>query len=262
MCRLLGYVAERPTSMVDVLGLDAFEEFTSLTAVHGDGWGMAWQAADHTIRTASSTESASDDPTYDELARVPLGRAGLVHLRWASAGLAVTPENTHPFVDRDVAFAHNGHIAPIDRLEALLTAESCSRLAGDTDCERYFRFVTQCIEETGDFEAGVSRALGVLTAEFPEASLNALMLTPSRMVAVHINSAAASPPPALWDLFESRDEIPARHTTEYFAMDYRATPDAVHVISSGLEEEGWTSVPPDTAAIVDLDTRAVTVLQI
>ena len=42
MCRLLGYVAARPTSVIDLLGQDAFDTFTSLAAVHGDGWGMAW----------------------------------------------------------------------------------------------------------------------------------------------------------------------------------------------------------------------------
>src|SRR5699024_7826524 len=75
VCRLLGYVADRPTSMVDVLGEDDFERFTALTAVHGDGWGMAWLDDDGdegVVRVASSPDSASDDPAYEELARTPL----------------------------------------------------------------------------------------------------------------------------------------------------------------------------------------------
>ena len=40
-------------------------------------------------------------------------------------------------------------------------------------------------------------------------------------------------------------------------MDYRLTPDAVHVISSGLDQDGWTPVPEDSAVKVDLDRRAV-----
>jgi hypothetical protein len=28
--------------VIEVLGQDAFDEFTALTALHGDGWGMAW----------------------------------------------------------------------------------------------------------------------------------------------------------------------------------------------------------------------------
>jgi predicted glutamine amidotransferase len=266
VCRLLGYVADRPTSVVDVLGGDdGFDRFTALTAVHGDGWGMAWRAEDETIQTVSVADSASADASYDALGRTPLGRAGIVHLRWASDGLAVTPENTHPFVDArtiagPVAFAHNGHIEPIDRLEGLLTERSRALLRGTTDSERYFRFVLECVEKEQDLEAGVTRALGVMVEEFPTSSLNALMLTRSTMFAVHINSAAAAPQRRLRDLFDREDDIPARHTTEYFAMDYRVQPDAVQVISSGLDEEGWTPVPTDSAAMVDLETREITAL--
>jgi len=95
VCRLLGYVAEEPVSMVDVLGEDGFERFTALTAVHADGWGMAWQGEDHTIRSIARPDSASDDPAYEELARQRLGRAGLVHLRWAPSGFGVGRSYCH-----------------------------------------------------------------------------------------------------------------------------------------------------------------------
>lgn len=259
MCRLLGYVARTPTSVVDVLGPEDFDAFTHLTAVHGDGWGMAWHAADdQSVRTASAADSALDDPAYAELASQPLGRAGIVHLRWATPGLRVTPQNTHPFLDEGFAFAHNGHIAPIDRLEGLLTPSSRERLRGDTDSERYFRFVLQCIAERGSVEAGVGEALGVLVREFPDASLNALMLTPTQLLGVHVNSRAPAPVEGLLELFDSEEKIPLRHTDEYFAMDFRITPDAVHVISSGIDPDGWTPVPENTAAVVDLDTLEVT----
>ena len=151
MCRLLGYVADRPISVVVVLGDDGFDRFPALTAVHGDGWGMAWKAEDDTVQHVGVADSASADASYDSLARTPLGRAGIVHLRWASEGLTVTPENTHPFVEAEtvagtVAFAHNGHITPIDRLEELLTDDQRGRLRGTTDSERYFRFLLQHVE--------------------------------------------------------------------------------------------------------------------
>ncbi|MDZ5622249.1 class II glutamine amidotransferase [Nocardioides sp. HM23] len=263
MCRLLGYVARRPTSVVEVLGQEHFDAFTALTAVHGDGWGMAWWDPDSpTVRSVTSAGSAIHDLAYSRLAGQRLGRAGIVHLRWATPGLAVSPQNTHPFVDGGYAFAHNGHIAPLGSLEGLLTREARATLRGDTDSERYFRFVMQCIAERGDDTEGLRQALGVLTSEFPEASLNALLMTPAQMFGVHINSQASVPIKGLRNLFPSEEEIPYRHTEDYFAMDYRSTPDATHVISSGIDPEGWTPVPEDTAAMVDLGSLEVTRLDL
>lgn len=259
MCRLLGYVTARPTSVVDVLGRDDFDTFTALTEVHGDGWGMAWHRTLYAPTEAvSSAQNASVDPQYAALAEQELGCSGLVHLRWATGGLPVTPENTHPFTDAGYAFAHNGHVAPIAHLEAQLSEESLARLAGDTDSERYFRLIVQCIDEAaGDEEAGVTRALEILVREFPNSSLNALLLTPTKLFAIHINSRVDSPVESLRELFESVEAMPASHATEYYAMDYRITDDAVHVISSGLDAEGWTRIPGDTAVMIDLATREV-----
>ena len=258
MCRLLGYVSTHPMSVLDVLGHEDFESFTSLTAVHGDGWGAAWHDADGQIRAVNSTATAILDQTYADLAAEPLSSSGLLHLRWATGGLPVCAENTHPFTDGEYAFAHNGNISPIPRLDALLTPASRAKLGGDTDSERYFHLLLQCIDETGDETEGVSLALEILQREFPDCSLNSLLLTPDALFAVHINSRAESPPHALRRLFESDESMPARHAAEYYAMDYRVTDDAVHVISSGLDAAGWTPMPPDTAVRIDLATRTMT----
>ena len=156
MCRLLGYAYDRDVSVAEVLGESGLEGFTALTAVHGDGWGMAWRD-DTGTHTTSAPTSASEDPTYAELVRTPLARAGFLHLRWATGGLPVTAANTHPFSDGDYAFAHNGHVSPIPDLEALLRPETRAALVGDTDSERYFRFVLQCVRDAGDLEAGSGR---------------------------------------------------------------------------------------------------------
>src|SRR3546814_8196246 len=93
------------------------------------------------------------------------------------------------------------------------SSDVCSSdlLVGDTDSERYFRCVRQSIEEHGDEAEGVSQALATLIKKFPESSLNALMLTPESMFAIHINSRALSPLRALRAMFDDEDEIPARH---------------------------------------------------
>lgn len=261
MCRLLGYVRDEPVSVEDLLGAEGLADFTALTKVHGDGWGMAWRADDRT-HTLRSPESAARDEEYAAAVRRPLGAAGILHLRWKTGGLPVRMENTHPFVDGDIAFAHNGHVTPIADLEALLTPASCARLEGDTDSERYFRFVLQCVATERDLAAGVQRALSVLVAQFPASSLNALMLTPTHLVAIHVNSRASSPQQGLRDLFEDEQEVPPRHLSEYFAMDYRATAGGIEVVSSGLDPDGWTPVGEDRAVMIDLVTREVVDLRL
>lgn len=261
MCRLLGYVSAAPESAVEGLGVAEFQTFTALSAVHGDGWGMAWrEPGDGRTRVATSPRSAADDPAYFGLAEQALGSAGLVHLRWATDGLVVDGVNTHPFADGDYALAHNGSISPIDELESLLWEGSLARLKGDTDSERYFRLVLQCIEEVGDERDGLAHAVGLLHQHFPEASLNALFLTSTHLYAVHVNSGAATPLDDLRELVGSDDAMPHGHATAYFDMAYKVSASAVHVISSGLPDAGWTPMPADSLLAIDLRTRAVEVV--
>ncbi len=261
MCRLLGYVSGEPESAVQGLGAAEFQTFTSLSALHGDGWGMAWsRPGGGGVETTTSPMSAADDPTYFSLAGRALGPAGLVHLRWATDGLAVHPTNTHPFTDGTHALAHNGSISPIGTLEGLLSEASRARLQGSTDSERYFRLVLQHIEADGDERTGLVHAVAQLHEHFPEASLNALFLTPTRLYAVHVNSRAATPLDDLREVFGSDDAIPHGHAAAYFDMAYKVSPTAVHVISSGLPGEGWTPVPRDSILAVDLASREVDVL--
>ena len=261
MCRLLGYVSEIPESAVDGLGDVEFQTFTSLSALHGDGWGMAWsRPGDSGVETATSPMSAADDPAYFELAGQALGSSGLVHLRWATDGLVVAPMNTHPFTDGTYALAHNGSISPIATLDGLLSEASRARLEGTTDSERYFRFVLQCVEAEGDERSGLVRAVGTLREHFPQASLNALFLTPTRLYAVHVNSRAATPLDDLREFFGSDEAIPHGHASAYFDMAYKVSGSAVHVISSGLPDEGWLPVPGDSILAIDLATRDIEIL--
>ena len=51
----------------------------------------------------------------------------------------------------------------------------------------------QPVAEEGDDAGGLVASLAVLTAAFPLASLNALMLTPTHLFGVHVNSRASAP---------------------------------------------------------------------
>lgn len=45
-------------------------------------------------------------------------------------------------------------------------------------------------------------------------------------------------------------------------MDYQRTESCVHVISSGLDADHWTPVPQDTAAMIDIQSRELTRLEL
>lgn len=253
MCRLLGYVAGDPASVVDLLGTGAFEDFTDLSVVHSDGWGMAWRTpAD--VEVVVSPGSAYRDPAYRHLAARPLASAGLVHLRWATEGLAIAPENTHPFTDRGFTLAHNGSITPLHRLEAMLSTRARRALRGTTDSERYFQFILDRIEALGDERDGVLDAVAILTREFPTASLNAILLSESSLFAIHVNAAAVPPLAGLRERMGPGYGLPRGHDNAYFAMAYRRDALGLRVVSTGMDPEGWAPLPPDTVLHVDLAT--------
>lgn len=250
MCRLLGFVADHPTSANDVLGDRAFAEFTSLSCVHGDGWGLA--AADGnglTVRT--SPLPAARDSRYSTLIQQTRAASGFVHLRWATDGLAVAPQNSHPFSDGELALAHNGGINPIARLEAMLSPQGLAALRGDTDSERYFQFVRDRIRNCGDESAGILSAVELLSAEFPQASLNAMLLSNSALYVVHFSSDACPPTEDLRMMFDDEAAIPAGHVDRYFQLSYRRSGGGIAVVSSGLSEAGWTPLPPNCVVRID-----------
>lgn len=120
MCRLLGVASPEPTSVADTVGDAVLTDFLALTKIHGDGWGVASVGApDDAPRVEVSPDSALSDPRFGTAVK-EAARASVVHLRWATNGLAVRRENSHPFAADGVAMAHNGSIKPMAALDGLL----------------------------------------------------------------------------------------------------------------------------------------------
>ncbi|HET8598854.1 MAG TPA: class II glutamine amidotransferase [Segeticoccus sp.] len=261
MCRLLGYVMRRPTAARATLAEGQFEDFTALSSVHADGWGMAWTQGG-ALGSATSPRAAADDERYHDLAGKPLGDAGLVHLRWATDGLEVAPENTHPFVEDGLALAHNGSIQPVDRLDSLLAGHTRDGLRGTTDSERYFRLVLQeRARGCSDVEA-VQRTVARMLQEFGHASLNALVLSPSQLIAVHASRTAAAPLSDLEELFPGLSSAPMDHVEAYFQMRYRETAEGVVVTSTGYTQSDWVGLPHNSMLVIDRVTCATRVVDL
>jgi hypothetical protein len=122
---------------------------------------------------------------------------------------------------------------------------------GTTDSERYFAVIRQeFARDPGDVVGAVRRAVLVLRARFPIASLNALLLTSSELVIVHVNS--IDDVPALDDAV-SGSGMPLDHLDKYYLVRWRRTSGgAIAFTSSGLPDDGWTPLAQDSITRVDL----------
>lgn len=261
MCRLLGVASVLPTSVADTVGDTVLTDFLALTKIHGDGWGVASVFdADDVPRVEVSADSALEDPRFGTATK-EAARGSVVHLRWATNGLAVRPENSHPFAADGVAMAHNGSIKPIGALEALLEPSVASTLRGTTDSERYFALLRQHRAAAPDLVEAVRRAVAELRHLYPDASLNALLLGEGQLIAVHAHARSRLLDEDIEEI--SATDLPAEHLEDYFSLRI-ARPDENTVVigSTGFGDLNWSPLPPESVASVSLTDLSVTVVPI
>jgi predicted glutamine amidotransferase len=257
MCRLLGYCSRGKMPIARLLGDDEFHDFTALSALHCDGWGMAWyQAGRPQIR--KSPHCAADAPEYDKLAQQPLGDLGLLHLRWATPGLGVSDENSHPFRYGPYVLAHNGAIHPQHRLPEMLPPEWERQLVGTTDSERYcLGIMSRLAAYDGDIVAAIADTAMDIDRRFLPNSLNAILLSPAKLYAINWHDPAKVPEAAL----RRRGHAgPPEEIAAYFDLAYRVTDSAVVIASSGWPQPGWTPLPNRHVLVTDRSTLRTSAL--
>jgi predicted glutamine amidotransferase len=242
VCRLLGWATRTPTSLHRLLGHDDLVDFTQLSGLHGDGWGLARAVAGGVeVRKRPDTARASDD--FALWSRATRSDLGLVHLRRATLGLQVKAENTHPFTDGRLAFAHNGSISPPPSLDVLLSPTAQGLRRGDTDSERYFLAVLSQLENGADPADALRGAVAGIAATASYTSLNCLLMTPDELYAV---------------CFFDPDGHQSDEAPDYYHLGYRTTDDAVVVASSGWGR-GWQSLANGELLVVRRGSLEVTV---
>jgi predicted glutamine amidotransferase len=242
VCRLLGWATRTPTSLHRLLGHDDTVEFTELSGLHGDGWGLARRVGDGVeVRKRADAARMSDD--FALWSRATRSDLGLVHLRRATLNLRVRMENTHPFTDGRVAFAHNGSIFPPPALDELLTPAARARQIGDTDSERYFLAVLSRLEDGATPAEALRAAIAGITRTAAYTSLNCLLLTPDELYAVCFFDPAGPPP----------SEPP-----DYYHLRFRTAGDAVVVSSSGWGRD-WQELGNGELLVVRRGSLEVTV---
>ncbi|MFM6974977.1 MAG: class II glutamine amidotransferase [Agromyces sp.] len=262
MCRLLATAAAEPRTVADVLGPERPRVFQDMARVHDDGWGHAWLTPGKAVRVQRSAESGFDHSGLAGALTANASPAHLVHLRFATTGLACTIENTHPFIADGMAFAHNGSIAPLAELDDRLPMFIRPSLRGDTDSERYFALIRAHRRAGAGLDTAVMSAVRTIRAFAPAASLNALLLTPTTLVAIHASQHASVPIAAL-EASANGFRLPEAHDERYYRMHiFRHLDGSVAIASSGMDVTGWDELPTESVSFISLQSLEIQTLSI
>jgi predicted glutamine amidotransferase len=272
MCRLIAWAASEPATLSKLLGETRLEALVDVARLHPDGWGMALAASpgragggqvdggSERMRIVRSTKSAEHDPLLVETARTQASRVGLLHLRRATAGYMVAEENTHPFAWDGWAFAHNGTIPEAERLDEILAPAWRDRRRGTTDSERYFLCILERVEKHGDAVEGIRAAIDDIRTTCDRGSLNAVLLGEEVLAVVHARAGVAPP---IHILLSSVDGDPSRlppeHTDLYYDLRYRRSERSLVVSSTGMPDEAWEPLAPESVLVVDRRTGTVSI---
>lgn len=291
MCRLLGVVTTHARPLIEAVPTE-LPLFTALSERHKDGWGIAWypdgegedaatagrgrpvvsgRSARPTV--AKGVDTARASTAYGDATGRADGELILAHLRRASVGLPVQPENTHPFVAGQIAFAHNGQFDLPEGLRERILARGGRTPEGTTDSELFLSLITVHAAELEAERAGgateaagqdwsevagdaagrdwgraIQRAAAELTSlalelgtRVPE-SLNCLLIAPDALFAF-----------SQYDMVQAPKDQPE----EVYELRFRADAARVLVSSTGYAQDGFTTIPLGGAIRVDRQSLAV-----
>lgn len=186
MCRLFCWVSDSPLTATQALGSDT-SLLTELSTIHKDGWGGAFLNSDGSISLERDTAAAHESDLYKKVIDEFATTCGMIHLRWATGNYQVCVENTHPFINKNIAFEHNGGFENATALETLIDTDLLSSREGQTDSEWYFLYLQTLLRKHGTIEDAYRELIPVMQRLCPYSSLNSMIVTPeySCVVSAH-----------------------------------------------------------------------------
>jgi transglutaminase-like putative cysteine protease/predicted glutamine amidotransferase len=252
VCRLVGWVSANPMTVAESLGEPALAELTELSRLHADGWGIAWWEGER-LRSLTSQLPAHSSSEFAAAVREIRADAVLLHLRWATPGIAVGAGNTHPFVlEERWAFGHNGAVRPADGLLPFLTDSQRAALNGDTDSERLLHLLVDHVRARG-LDDGIRQMVADVSRQLTPSSLNALLLGRDELTALcchYVTPDGRTPPPSALP-----EDQPG-----YFDLCWTRLPDAVVIASEPLGQRQWERIPNGTALVLPRNGEATRVV--
>ena len=165
--------------------LEAPDNLVEQSKRNPDGTGLGVFEADGKPVVDKQPVAAWQDSQFATEAHELTGTTFIAHVRYSSSA-ALELRNTHPFLQDDRIFAHNGVVTGLDVVDSRLRELGVDGLVqGETDSERVFALITACIRRhDGDVGAGIVDAVGWLAETVPIFAVNLLLSTATDMWAL------------------------------------------------------------------------------
>jgi predicted glutamine amidotransferase len=187
MCRLFGLSAGEHRVRATFWLLDAPDSLEEQSRHNPDGCGVGGFDKAGEVELHKAPVAAWDDPEFGDAARRLSSSTFVAHVRHATTG-GRRYENTHPFAEGNVIFAHNGALGGLDLVDQHL-GDYRRVVHGETDSERMFALILkETAAHRGDMSAGIVAAAGWLAERVPVLSLNMIAVTPTDLWALRYPS--------------------------------------------------------------------------
>jgi predicted glutamine amidotransferase len=178
MCRLFGLHAGTNVVTATFWLLDAPDNLAAQSRKNPDGTGLGVFDGHLDPQIDKQPIAAWQDADFATEAHDLTGTTFVAHVRYATTG-AHDVVNTHPFLQDNRIFAHNGVVEGLDVLNRRLAELGTAELVlGQTDSERVFALITASVRARGgDVRSGLVDAVGWLAVNVPIYAVNVLLST-------------------------------------------------------------------------------------
>lgn len=252
MCRLFGLHAGTDVVTATFWLLDAPDNLAAQSRRNPDGTGLGVFDAQGRPQVRKQPIAAWQDADFATEAHDLTGTTFIAHVRYATAG-SHDVVNTHPFLQDDRIFAHNGVLEGLDALDERLRAVGTADLVlGQTDSERVFALITASIRASGgDVGAGLVGAMRWLAANVPIYAVNVLLSTATDMWALrypeahelYVSDRRETPPDSTFSLRTERIRVDSDHL--------RSRPSVVFASEPMDDDPRWRLLAPGELVHVD-----------